>query len=193
LRQNVDVPRTGTYTILRMCRVFAVNAQTDRVVDEKGQEVNARTVSLLVKPKQSEKLTLAAEMGKIRLALRRPTDKVPDDDELDAELPAIFRGDHFAIDKEPKKTEPTPPTPAPVPVVQTPVVVPEVVQPALPKGPEWTMQVMSPNEVRHFEWHDAKGLPQESSTGNSVPGAPSESSPASEEPVSTEASSGSAE
>ena len=51
LRQGPEIPRTDTYTILRMVRLFAVNSQTARVVDEKGHEVSAKTVSLLVKPK----------------------------------------------------------------------------------------------------------------------------------------------
>lgn len=187
LRQSGDVPRTGSYTILRMVRVFAVNAQTDRTVDEKGQEINARTVSLLVKPKQSEKLTLASELGKIRLALRRPTDQIPDgEEELDADLPAIFRGDALAIDKQkPVDTSPVPTPTVPVPVA---VAVPEVTQP-IARGPEWTMQVMSPADVRRFEWQNEKELPQEAVGAATSVSVPATVPVTTEEPAAEESSS----
>lgn len=171
LRQGPDVPRTGSYTILRMARVFAVNSQTDRTTDDKGQEIAARTVSLLVKPKQGEKLTLATEMGKIRLALRRPTDVIPDEDEIDRDLPAIFRdGDVIAMDKpEEKKEEPAPVFPVAQPLPVLPPVVQVQPEPIAPPPPVWTMQLMTPSDVRKFDWTNAKELPQEASLGGAAP------------------------
>jgi pilus assembly protein CpaB len=158
LRQGPDIPRTGTYTILRMARVYAVNTQTDRATDDqKGQEAAAKTVSLLVKPKQAERLTLATEMGKIRLALRRPTDEIPDDELVEKDLPAIFRAaDVVAMDKPAPKVE--------TPVVAPPVptnVVPLVEMPALAAAPVWTMRIMSPTEIKQFDWAKDDDLPQE--------------------------------
>ena len=63
---------TGTRTILRNVTVFAVNDQIERQGEEESLE--AKTVSLLVKPKESEKLLLAKELGTIHLALRKPGD-----------------------------------------------------------------------------------------------------------------------
>lgn len=74
LRKSGDVPLTGTRTILRDVRVFAVNSKTERSVDEQGQVTTAQTVTLLVNPKQVELLTLASELGNLRLCLRRPND-----------------------------------------------------------------------------------------------------------------------
>ena len=73
------VNKPGVYTILKNVRVFAKGGQTERSVDEKGQEVRARTISLLVKPEQSQQLVLAYRLGKISLALR-PRDAAADED-----------------------------------------------------------------------------------------------------------------
>jgi pilus assembly protein CpaB len=168
LRQGPDVPRTGSYTILRLARVFAVNSQTDRTTDEKGQEIAARTVSLLVKPKQGEKLTLATELGKIRLALRRPSDEVSDDEQLNRDLPAIFRDvDLVANEKQEVRASEPETSVAPLPAFPMPLVATEpavVVSPVpVAAAPVWTMRVMSPNDVRQFDWSSGGELPQESS------------------------------
>lgn len=174
LRPGPDVPRAGAYTILRMARVYAVNSQTDRQTDAKGQDVAARTVSLLVKPKQAERLTLATEMGKIRLALRRAGDEPEDDAKLEQDLPAIFReGDVLAMDKKPEPVQPAPPP--------TPVVVPQVVVAEIaPPGPSFTMQLLTPNGGTKFDWHNEKDLPQESGLSNAAPLAPAPPAPAAE-------------
>ena len=160
LRQGPDIPRTDTYTILRMVRIFAVNSQTSRTVDEKGHEISAKTVSLLVKPKQSEKLTLATELGKIRLALRRPTDEISDDELLDKDLPAIFRnGNILGVDKKPAKSDQ--PVVTQEPVVASQPVLPTFVPTPEPLQPAWSMKVMTPNEVRQFDWENERSLPIE--------------------------------
>ena len=160
LRQGPDVPRTGSYTILRMARVFAVNTQTDRATDQKGQDSAAKTVSLLVQPKQAERLTLATELGKIRLALRRPSDDVADDEEIDRDLPAIFRdADVVAMEKKPAQAI------LPIEVAAAPVVeiAPVIV------APLWTMRMMSPTDIKQFEWSKDSDLPREASLTASPP------------------------
>lgn len=173
LRAGPDVPRAGAYTILRMARVYAVNSQTDRDTESKGQEAAAKTVSLLVKPKQAERLTLATEMGKIRLALRRPSDVVEDDEQLEQDLPAIFRdGDAVAVDKKAQ--------PAPTPEVVPQVAVAEIAPAA---EPVWKMRLMTPSGITQYDWTNEKDLPQEASLSSSpvAPTAPVEPSPKAEE------------
>jgi pilus assembly protein CpaB len=170
LRAGPDVPRAGAYTILRMARVYAVNSQTDRDTDSKGHEVAAKTVSLLVKPKQAERLTLATEMGKIRLALRRPSDDPEKDEELERDLPAIFRdGSVLALEK----TQPVQPVQPVVPAVVPKVEVAEILPVAI--APVWTMRMMTPTGFQQFDWSNEKDLPQE--------GTPSGSSPAPKTPA----------
>ena len=73
-RREVSLVRT----VLKDVRLFGVNTQVDRVIKE-GKQVSVRTVELLLKPSQVNLLTLAEELGTLRLALRRLDDK--DDDE----------------------------------------------------------------------------------------------------------------
>jgi len=58
LRKSADVAETGTRTILKDVRVFAVNEHTDRETDENGKIIIAKTVSLLLTPGQVETLLL---------------------------------------------------------------------------------------------------------------------------------------
>ena len=79
LRKGRDIPVTMTKTILRNVRVFAVNDQTERSLDDKGRSVTVKTLSLLVKRDQVETLTLATELGRLRMSLRRPGDEADDE------------------------------------------------------------------------------------------------------------------
>lgn len=66
---------TTTKTILEDIKVFAVNDVVS--AESSGGEtksIAASTVSLLVTPKQAEKITLATELGNIRLVMRPPED-----------------------------------------------------------------------------------------------------------------------
>lgn len=64
---------TGARTILRNATIFAVNDQFARA-DGEGS-IDAKTISLLVEPDQSERLLLAKQLGTIHLALRKPGDE----------------------------------------------------------------------------------------------------------------------
>jgi len=74
LRKSSSIPQATTKTILEDVRVFAVNAETEKQIDAEGQKINAKTVSLLVKPQQSHTLLLASRLGQISLSLRHPDD-----------------------------------------------------------------------------------------------------------------------
>ena len=70
---SMGIRETTTRTILQDIKVFAVN---EVVGVEPGaaetKSIQARTVSLLVTPAQAEKVTLATEMGNIKLVMRSP-------------------------------------------------------------------------------------------------------------------------
>jgi len=83
LRRSGEIQRTVTQTILRYVKVFAVNDAVDMTDEGENKTIKAKTVSLLVTPKQAQKLSLATSLGKIHLAMRRPDDK-PDEHEIDA-------------------------------------------------------------------------------------------------------------
>lgn len=169
LRRNEDIRKTAVHTILKNVRVFSKGAQTERVVDAKGQEARARTISLIVKPDQARELALAMEMGHIRLALRPPgkadddqgedvtsMSKILDGDAEDGQEPAKSTsggGSGFldmvkgALDKMPKN--------------QNVAAAPVVGAPELPKGPSFQMIVLSPNEVKQYHWADPTAMPTE--------------------------------
>ena len=59
LRKGGNIPDTITKTFLEDVRVFAINQTTSREQDEEGNKINAKTVSLLLKPAQVEEMLLA--------------------------------------------------------------------------------------------------------------------------------------
>ncbi len=61
-------------TVLTNIEVFAINDRIDRVLDGEGNSIDAKTVSLLVKPQEGEQLMYFANLGPLNLALRRPDD-----------------------------------------------------------------------------------------------------------------------
>jgi len=71
---NAGVAENSTRTILQDISVFAVDTMYMGRENDKDAANNAKTVSLLVTLNQAEKLTLASEMGSIRLVLRSAGD-----------------------------------------------------------------------------------------------------------------------
>jgi len=72
---GMGIAETSTKTILQDIKVFAVNDVYG--LDTTGQgtkSIQGTTVSLLVTPQQAEKVTLASELGMIRLIMRGPED-----------------------------------------------------------------------------------------------------------------------
>lgn len=74
LRRGTGIPVTTTRTIMKNVSVFAVNAVTEREINDDDSSIRAKTVSLLVSPDQAERITLASELGRIKLSLRRGDD-----------------------------------------------------------------------------------------------------------------------
>ncbi len=75
VRQGKDVRQTMTKTILQDIKIFAVDDVWTMEQTEGGQTIRAKTISLLLTPKQTERVMMATELGRIRLALRSPEDR----------------------------------------------------------------------------------------------------------------------
>ncbi len=179
LKKGDGIQQTGVYPIIKNVRVFAKGAQTERVVDEKGKESRARTISLMVKLPQCQEIALAAQMGKITLALRNPKDDPADDKDEVVPLSELLSGK--ATNGDDKKTASTGTNdllqelksaiPSNAPATPTvPVAAP-------PAGPSFAMIVQSPNEIKSYQWGDRNGFPTESVVlsmggGNTVPPVP---------------------
>lgn len=64
-----------TRTVLQNIKVFACdNVVNLENMDGDGKSMAAKTISLLVTPEQAQKVTLATELGQVRLVLRSPED-----------------------------------------------------------------------------------------------------------------------
>jgi pilus assembly protein CpaB len=86
-----------TKTFLQDVRVFAVNDVLDRDPESGSAKVAAQTISLLVKPEQVELVTLAEEMGKVRLSMRSPNDD--DKSETDGAVMSELLGENSSASK----------------------------------------------------------------------------------------------
>jgi pilus assembly protein CpaB len=162
-KNGIEISETGCFTILKNVRVFAVNTNTERASDAKG-ESNFKTISLLVKPDHSRELVVASQMGKIMLTLRRPDEN----DELTGEevtpLSDILSGRSKQGSDPASTAAPAPPTF--LGLVQDSAnsgtlttTVPSILEPV------WTMDILTPTERKRFEWTDHKQPPTETSFG----------------------------
>jgi pilus assembly protein CpaB len=162
------VLRTEVRTFLQDVKVFGINEvyEPDTASGDKKLS-NARTVELLLTPRQAQAATLASEMGKIRLSLRslevddQPpppgTDIMqlfsnqPDkaDRNKEAGLSALPEDIQKAIaEAQHAKPSPPPPPPTPTPPTSTP---PTSVGSDPPKSSdEWKMTLIGGSEVNHL-------------------------------------------
>ncbi|PQO45011.1 Flp pilus assembly protein CpaB [Blastopirellula marina] len=169
LRSSGAINKTLTRTILKNVRVFAVNEQTHRETDAEGNSINAKTVSLLVKPSQVEILMLASQLGSLSLSLRPPNEEAGDEDETDdATVEELLGVDEDADPKERRK-----------PIAEAKqdgggflsflqnYGGKEPLSPPAETGPQWTMDLLDPNGVRRFEFGKEGNLPTEVAPGAS--------------------------
>lgn len=156
-----QIDGSGTKTFLQNIKVFAVN---DVFAREGGDEqsITAKTISLLVTPQQANLVTMANEMGKIRLVMRSPGDESIE--ETEGVTPSdIFRShtksttasvigggmpngaaDLLKLLSKPPVAAPAPPQPVAAPLAAV--------------APPWKMLLIQGNEVREVEF-TASGQP----------------------------------
>lgn len=192
-RNGQDIRETGTYTILKNVRVFAVNTNTERTTDGKGETTNFRTISLLVKPEHARELAVAAQMGKILLTLRRPDEQDEEVGEDVTPISEILSG-RSKQGSEPATADSgsgsgflgfvkslTPPASVPA-AAGAPAETPAAS--AAPAAPRWVMEILGPTDRKRYEWLDEKSLPVEAPlaapAANAAPhaGAPGPAGPA---------------
>jgi hypothetical protein len=131
---------------LKAVRVFAVNRDMDRSMDETKSADSARTVSLLLQPEHVEKLMMAAKLGDIRLALRSP-----DDPRVDATAGCTS---HQVLGTAGVADDITPDG------VLASLSRPDGELPMIADGnPAWTMTVITPHGTQRYRWSDVRDLP----------------------------------
>jgi pilus assembly protein CpaB len=167
-RNGADIPETGAFTILKNVRVFAVNTNTERASDARGETVNFKTVSLLVKPEHARELAVAVAMGKIMLTLRRPDEKDEAAGEEVTPLNEILTGRSKVASEPPPASSSAPPAGSGfMGFVQSALASePAGPSPITEAPPAWKMELMSPSDRKVFEWRtDKNQLPVEASIG----------------------------
>jgi pilus assembly protein CpaB len=166
-RNGADIPETGAFTILKNVRVFAVNTNTERASDSRGETANFRTVSLLVKPEHARELAVAVSMGKIMLTLRRPDEKDEAAGEEVTPINDILSG-RSKLASEPAAAPSAPPHGSGFMGFVQNAVTTEPPPPSVDTAPLWKMELMSPSDRKVFEWRtDKNQLPVEATFGAS--------------------------
>jgi hypothetical protein len=149
-RANIGQPKSKV--ILQNIRVFAVDQAVQRSPDGGEERRIAKTVSLLVKPDQANKLTLAQNLGQVSLIPRNPDDEESSavaevsTDELFGEAEKSSRAKEQGIDETTKPAEPD--TSALITAVQ-----------AVPPKPPFVMEIVEANAVRTMDFDAETGKP----------------------------------
>jgi pilus assembly protein CpaB len=158
LKKRRGVTMTGTRTILRNITVFAVNDQFQRDPEEDAEGMRAKTVSLLVKPDQVEKIMLASELGKIKLSLRRSDD---DSDGLarGATIADLFSGSQGSVAIA-RATEGVPALSGGITDFLKGMKALGDASADTSKQ-TWVMRIHTPNDIQVFNWDDRESLPRE--------------------------------
>jgi len=165
-RNGADIPETGAFTILKNVRVFAVNTNTERANDARGESANFKTISLLVKPEHARELAVASAMGKIMLTLRRPDEKDEAAGEEVTPLNEILSG-RSKLASEPAPSSAPKTGSGFMGFVQSAMSTePPAGAPITDAPPAWKMELMSPSERKVFEWRtDKNQFPTEAVAG----------------------------
>lgn len=166
LKAGRGISLTGTRTILKNVTVFAVNDQFQRDPESTESTTRAKTVSVLVKPNQVEKITLAQELGKIKLSLRRSDDDTEDSSDgatladLDAE---DAEEEGFSISAAVSDTAAPTATSSSTGITDYLNGMRATASQAADTTTQtaWVMHVHSPNDVQVFNWDDREELPRE--------------------------------
>lgn len=146
------IDATKTQTILEDIKVFAVNDVYDMDAGGNEKKMAAKTISLLVTPSQAEKVTLATEMGKIRMVMR----SYEDDAQVNSvgAVPEDLFGDSEGSDRS--QDDPVTPSQPPVKPDKANDFVDflksrQTELPTVVEGPQepnnWTMRVIAANQV----------------------------------------------
>lgn len=162
-------------TLLERVDVFAVQDKTkgDRLQSGDNSKVNARQISLVVKPEEVNWLQLAQRKGQLGLVWRNPLDKAMQNtkdatEKLLADLRGLDQSDRPEVGGE--KTKPVEPTPVKAPDlssfldasknaianVPTPVKLPEPVKAV----PMWEVKIYKGNEIQAYPFELTDGAPK---------------------------------
>lgn len=172
-RQSKEIQTTMTKTILQDIKVFAVDSTWTLESDENGQSIRAKTISLLLTPEQTERVMLASELGKIRLAMRSPNDheeaELPDEGH---QVGQIF-GESQLADRNKDSvlamsanSQPQLPSPT---NLQPQLPVPDPVDLLAPERPSHKVRVIAGSQVQEVVMENQSDVPESETPGAAAP------------------------
>jgi pilus assembly protein CpaB len=145
------ITETGTHTFLRDIKVFSVDDKLTYNPDDEDGPMTAKNISVLVKPEQAQKVSLASELGVIKLSLRR------DDEQGDVIAGQTTLRDLLDGDNSREDSKPGPPSPG---------GITGFIEDMKGSGAgdsdsssEWEMTILSPNGADQYVWQDKDKLP----------------------------------
>lgn len=147
------IAETTSKTFLRDIKIFAVNDEFERSPNGEGGKVTAKTITLLVLPQQSELISLATELGKIRLVMRGPNDTSAE--ETDGVTIKDITGTDQSENREIEYAESAPAETAdPLAGLFNQASATTVA------GPQFTIRLLKGMDVEELVFTDGKGLPR---------------------------------
>lgn len=165
-----------TKTILTDVRVFAVNSETSRASEMSTEDrIDAKTVSLLVKPNQVQMIALAEQIGDLELSLRHPEEEASDEGTETLTIDALLGDDNGSNKSGPK------PKRGAIRDTLLSFMRPKPQTEAAPEEPEeapFQMQVLTPDHVSTWVWKDEAELPELVGDTSSAPAAAAPTVPA---------------
>ena len=151
---STGVSETSARTILQDIKIYAVDSTFVGKQDPDGQLVTGKTISLLVTPQQAERVTLASEMGSIRLIIRSPEDNA----DAPTEGASVYDIVGGGPDKNVRAAEQKPLIPAKemfVPPSQ-PIALPPI---AIQPPPPWKMVIVEGSGIREMSFAQDEDAP----------------------------------
>ena len=153
--------------------------------DSKDKSISAKTISLLVTPAQAAKVTLASEMGKLRLVMRGPEDTAHVDDASSKPEELFGRASSSDRKKEEQVAKPSEDKKGFLDILsqmKTQIAVQPVVEHK--QTSSWTMRILNPDGVNDVvmesenatgtdaaaseHWRISSSAPTSFGTGNSA-------------------------
>ncbi len=164
-RRGRSFSRDMTGSILENVRLFAINSETKKEIGEDGQPIVAKTVSVLVKVDQVERLMLASELASLRLSLRPQGTNEEEEVVRQRSFVTIDEllngGGSSYIDKKDPEPETTGDTGfgAFLNASNNNVAQPPIAP--IEEEPEWEVEVLTADGAQTFVWHDVNRRPVE--------------------------------
>lgn len=145
IRKNTQegIPHSRTITLLQNVEIFAVD-DVFRVdpANEGGETTIARTVTLILTPKQAEKVDLAQMLGKLRIIMRSPDDVNIVEGDLGIGTNELLGNTEESLPIA--KQEPQPTNPVPQPIV-------------IPENETWKMRILTGSAVDDVVLEEREG------------------------------------